>query len=1037
MLPKKFSLFITMMLCCLSHGSVHAQGIPDTVQARIYLTRGAELAARAQLDSANVLTEQARVIFDRATQRFNDGNAWAGLVSALNLLGNNARKQGAYDKALALLQDALQRGESRLGAAHAQVGISYGLLGMVYWNKGEYALVEPYLQKALLLKRQAFGENHLEVAHAYNNFGIYYWNKGDYERALSHYLKALEIRRTLFGEHHVQVGHSYNNIGIVYWNKGDYERAMQYYLKAQTVLLQTLEETDPAISNLYNNLAILYDERGDYDMALVYYSKSCALRQRLLGENHSEVGASFANLGDTYYRKGEYAEAEKNLLRGLRIYEQTLEKNHSNFAQCYLSLGMTYAARNEQTQALAYYERAREVYTNAFGANTPEVTTVYNKMGESYAALGRHDAAQAAQQQALAIARQALGGRHPLVAETEYHLGNLFFVQKKNEAALRHYQNALLALTVAANDSAVSSNPPLETLPQLAWLSELLGAKAQALHARFNTTHNDIATLHAALATHHLNAAALERLRTVYQSEDSKLLLAEHTHANFEAAIKTALALYAATHDTAYLRQAFVFAEKSKAAVLAEALYESRARQFAGIPDSVLERERELRLELTYCETQIQKEKSAGAERDSARQAEFEQRRFKFQTEHQNFITHLEKNYSKYFELKYHRAEIQIDQLQRALAPYDMLLEYFVGDSSLYVFAISPQRFHVITQKKPQDFDYTVAEFLRAIKKVEKPAFVQHGRRLHEILLRPLQTELAGVRSLRLIPDGVLCYVPFEALLTRTSPARDYSKLPYLIRDYEISYHASAHLWQESMNIAPQVSEGFAGFAPVFNDSTQSGYIFAQQADDPQFADLRAITVAGKRYGPLPHSEKEVAAIAQLFARKGQSSIAYFHQQATEANFKQALLQPRFVHVATHGLLLEEQPKLSGLLFSQTQERANTEDGVLYSGETYNLHTRAELVVLSSCESGVGRFVQGEGLLALTRGFMYSGVPNLMVSLWKVYDKHTSTLMLAFYENVLRRENFGAALRAAKLRMLNEPATAAPAKWSAFILIGK
>lgn len=233
------------------------------------------------------------------------------------------------------------------------------------------------------------------------------------------------------------------------------------------------------------------------------------------------------------------------------------------------------------------------------------------------------------------------------------------------------------------------------------------------------------------------------------------------------------------------------------------------------------------------------------------------------------------------------------------------------------------------------------------------------------------------------------------------------------------------------------MATGFVGFAPVFSDSAQSGYVLAHHTQDPQYASVRAITLAGKRYGALPHSENEVATIAQLFKQKGQNSAGYFHLRATEANFKQALPRYRFIHIATHGLLNETQPKLSGLLFSQTADSAQAEDGILYSGETYNLNTNAELVVLSSCESGVGQLVQGEGLLALTRGFMYSGVPNLVVSLWKVYDKHTSDFMLAFYQGLLQEKGFGASLRAAKLNMLYNSSTAAPAKWSAFVLVGR
>ncbi len=1036
------SLLLLIALGCVLAGFAAAQqamSLPDTARARTHFTRGNVFATHSQFDSANASAEQARAIYERAAHSYNDANSWDVYVRCLNLLGNNLRKQGEYEKALRILQQALHLGETKLGAVHAQVGITYGLIGVVYWSKGEYERVEEFYRKALTVKQQAFGENHLEVANGYNNFGIFYWNKGDYDLALSYYLKALAIRRSLYGENHAQVGQSYNNLGIVYWNKGDYERATEYYLKAQSVLLQTLEETDPAISNLYNNLAIIYDERGDYDMALAYYTKSRDLRRQTLGEEHPEVAASYANLGDTYYRKGQYREALDNLQRGLRIYQKSLEENHSNFAQCYLSLGLVHAALGEYDEALAQYELARQVYVKAFGAQHPDLAACYNMSGKVHAQRGEHTAAVRAYEQARALAQHAFGAQHPIVAEAEFNLGEIYFALREHAAALQHYQRALLALVPSFADTTLVSNPTASALPALPLLSDILRAKAEALAQSSAARPPRLEAMHAAFATHVLHADLLDRLRTDYQAEGSKLLLAQKARASYALALQSALQLYEVTRDSIYQHHAFAFAEKSKVAVLAEALQETKARQFAGMPDSVLEQERTLRIDLAYYDTQIQKEQQAGAERDSLRLVEFAQRHFKLKAQYQKFVENLEQHYPKYYALKYHRPVVAVNALQRALAAHEVLVEYFIGDRTIYIFTISPKQFTLTAQAKAADFDQTVTGLLRAVKKVEKAAFVQHSRALFEALLAPIQKTLAGAQRLIIIPDGKLCYVPFEALLTGAAPPApiDFAKLPYLIRAFEISYHYSANLWHEAAT--PSVRDtvpahaSFVGFAPVFSDSV----IASNTSADPLVASLRAVLVEGKHYGALPYTASEVAKIAALFARKNKTSAGYLHGQATEANFKQALPRYRYVHVATHGLLNEAQPKLSGLLFSPTPEAAQEDDGILYSGETYNLNTHAELVVLSSCESGVGQFVQGEGLMALTRGFMYSGVPNIVVSLWKVYDQHTSDLMLAFYQNLLAGKNYAASLRAAKLRMLTHSATALPVKWSAFVLVGR
>ena len=143
------------------------------------------------------------------------------------------------------------------------------------------------------------------------------------------------------------------------------------------------------------------------------------------------------------------------------------------------------------------------------------------------------------------------------------------------------------------------------------------------------------------------------------------------------------------------------------------------------------------------------------------------------------------------------------------------------------------------------------------------------------------------------------------------------------------------------------------------------------------------------------------------------------------------------MHIATHGYINEEHPELSMLLFSQPQNMTATEDGVLYASEMYNLTLNADLLVLSSCESGLGKLVKGEGVMAITRGFFYSGANNIIFSLWKVYDRQTNELMTEFYLHVLKGETFSSALRKSKLQLIADRSTAFPSKWSGFILMGE
>jgi CHAT domain-containing protein len=221
----------------------------------------------------------------------------------------------------------------------------------------------------------------------------------------------------------------------------------------------------------------------------------------------------------------------------------------------------------------------------------------------------------------------------------------------------------------------------------------------------------------------------------------------------------------------------------------------------------------------------------------------------------------------------------------------------------------------------------------------------------------------------------------------------------------------------------------FAGFAPIFSDSTSRSQVFAstRSGGEPDSDQLRSVSVNGKIFRALPHSDEEVTNIAAEFGGHGLRSQTFVNEFASEENFKQAASTFTHLHVATHGFVNAQDPARSALLFTPSTGSGTGEDGVLY----------AALVVLSSCESGVGRFVNGEGVYALMRGFLYSGARNIMYSLWPVMDRHTSELMQAFYEEALKGVRASKALQLAKLRMLANERTAFPFSWAGFVLVGR
>lgn len=277
--------------------------------------------------------------------------------------------------------------------------------------------------------------------------------------------------------------------------------------------------------------------------------------------------------------------------------------------------------------------------------------------------------------------------------------------------------------------------------------------------------------------------------------------------------------------------------------------------------------------------------------------------------------------------------------------------------------------------------------------------------------------------------------LPFEALFLPGTPAQgDLRKLPYLVRRFAISYSPSASVWAELLNEQrASPPKGFIAFGdPVYEQRTDGAIASALRGGGPARVNLQ----------PLPYSRDEISGIAKLFADDDRA--VFFAEDASEENVKapEALSHYRMVHFSTHGYVNEARPRFSGLLLSsprnikqQAPNNQSPEDGLLSAYEIFNLKLNADLVVLSACETGLGKEVKGEGLMSLMRAFMYAGATSVVVSLWNVNDESAADLMIRFYRHLRTGMSKREALRQAQLETIRD--NGFPFYWAPFVLIGK
>ncbi|UCG26952.1 MAG: CHAT domain-containing protein, partial [Bacteroidales bacterium] len=497
-----------------------------------------------------------------------------------------------------------------------------------------------------------------------------------------------------------------------------------------------------------------------------------------------------------------------------------------------------------------------------------------------------------------------------------------------------------------------------------------------------------------------------------------------------------------------YREQAFYFAERNKTSVLQEALAGTEAQKFAGIPDSLLNLEQKLSTDIAYYEKQLA---SVPGFQDELK---YRNRLFLLNRRYDSLILIFEKQYPEYHDLKYSLTPVTTRDIQQVMDNKTAFISYFTGDSIVAIFTVTKKNLYVKSLPKGKFPASLIRDFRKCLLDPDNSMYAERYREYAFDLYQKLipQNLDKKIKNLIIIPDSELCLIPFEPLLTYKTDSPGWNNLPYLIRKYNISYSYSANLFyrtfQKTLIDRVELSglKDWLAFAPVFNDVETSGLtlrtrellesVDALSADS---AGKRGTLLSGVYISPLPGTETEVRTILKLFDEHEKKAKVQLGTNANEFALKSGDLRDyACIHLATHGFVNMEKPELSGILLSQ--DTSINEDGILFSGEIYNLKLNAMLTVLSACETGLGEIKKGEGIIGLTRALLYAGSKNIIVSLWKVADESTSELMIGFYRNMLEKTEkemyLSGALRKAKLNMIQESRYAHPFFWSPFILIG-
>ena len=846
------------------------------------------------------------------------------------------------------------------------------------------------LRDGLILGLKKFGEQNLIVADLYNSLGTAFYDQGNLSQALPDYEKSLQICLDLFGEENKNTARGYHNVGLIYYWLGDADKALDHFNKALAIWLKTIGDKNASIGNCFINLANTYFLMEDFDKSLEYDLKALETWKSVLGEKHQFIAMSYNNLAQTY---------------------ETLGKDDL---------------------ALSYDKKALQLRKILFGDAHPEVGYSLAHVAKVYMKKAKFDSSYAYYREALKIYKN-YPPQYSYRLESLLGLAELNLLTGEYDSAMQNY-DTILVYSLPKIFSPKYSVDSLNLFSSKVALLSAVAGKGDVFYKKYFLVTGGLNDLQDAYVWYLKYADILRKIKKSYRGETSKLLAGENLFSIESRLIKTSLELFKITGDKNYEIQAFRFAEESKAGTLLDAIAESGAKRYSGIPDSLIQKESKLKKELAFIETKIQENEQLDI--PISEMSDLTQRAFDLNAQYEKLIDLFEQEYPQYYKLKYSQSPVSVKEIQNhLLTGSSVFVEYFISDSSYYVFTIDNGGLGVYKLTDGNIANYVLA-FRNSLENLDFNGFLDYSEKLYSLLIQPIKDKLINKKRVYIVPDGVLNYLPFEALVsakTLSTNSIDFSKLAYLINDYEICYSYSASL---ILNNNPGENiNSFVGFAPVFPDKEKDQEKIDQLFDKHLAANERSVNRKDKTFSSLPESEKEVNAIKNLFSSSGRIGRTFTYESASERNLKSDdILRYNCLHLATHGFINDDKPKLSGLLFAG--DSSKIEDGVLYSEEIFTLSLRARLVILSACESGLGKLKKGEGILGLTRGFLYAGPSNVVVSLWQVADESTSDLMINFYTSLLAGNTISASLREAKLKLIKEKKFSYPLEWAPFVLIG-
>lgn len=925
-------------------------------------------------------------------------------------LGNLEKGENNLKKSLAI---RLAQNDS------AGMATSYSILAKFFAVTGKIEDAVGFAHKSLDLNLMLMGKNSDKVSRNHQTLARLYANMLSHKKAIVSFNKALDITDQLHGKDNHRAIEILQGLGHSHTSLGNNLQAEKCLLRALYIYKEHYpEEKRYILSAINGTLAQLYVNKQEILKALDYGKKNLELTTSIFKNNPRYAISSYQLIGQLYGYIGDLEALNENFNKAIEIVMQTYGGNALALSDIHTHKGNILIKKEYYKEGISSLQKALDALEASSDSPVIQKGNILYLCALAHHKTNKIDSALSLYIQAYDLAKTAVESNNRMLISIQTNLANIYM----EKGDLRHAEIALKSIERAYHFN-LSTSISLENQHNLDHLISYLEAKGSYFKKQVgkNTNYKDSISL-----VRQYQLKAIEAKNTELSADESRDYYNEKNHVYYEQAIEHFFNL----DEKNQTNEAFTIVERTKKIRQGEEFYKASSTLLS---DSLLVKESELKKQIALVEKKLVHQELKGADNTQTEQA-LKDSLFQLHKAQDQLLISIRDQIPSYYHLNYTPFNFGIQQCQGLLSAKESLLEYFVGDSMLYVFVVNKDGFHQTSL--PLDFSLEQeVEQLRAgiyeyqsvsaendsLALITKQKYVSAASQLFQLLVQPVNEYLK--EEVIVIADGVLNFVPFEALLTKETSANvPFTDMPYWINEKLISYQFSANQMHDLLQREPQVfPKELAAFAPSYQVNTSE--VIKEYEDSPSFR---------YHFHPLLHSKQEVEDIGDIF---NLSSSIFQGSSASKNQFLSVAKEYSILHIAAHGKAHKDKGDYSFIAFTADTAKDRIES-MLFVDDIYNSTLNNDLIVLSACESGIGELKKGSGVISLSKALSFAGVKSQVSSLWKVEDQFTGTFMPVFYKNLKNGKRKHVALRTAKQSFIKDKKYAAPFYWASFVING-